>query len=443
LDISHSRDTVFSRRQRLITFLSTRIRWILIFWIFIISAVAYLDRVNISIAGRSIANEFHLTNVELGWVFSAFVIGYAIAQAPAGWLADRLGPRLVITAGVIWWGIFTSALTLLSPQVGGLIVLLMAFRFLLGIGEAVMYPASNCVIASWIPSSERGIANGFIFAGVGFGAGVTPPLIAYIITQYSWRASFWFSAVLGLLAGAIWYALSRNAPKQHPWTTEQERRYIESGLPANPAKHAGQRLPWRSIVSDKNILAVTFSYFCYGYAAYIFFSWFFIYLNDVRGLNLRQSSYYTMLPFIAMALGSPIGGWISDRLTRRRGKRIGRCGVAAVGIGLSALFIALGTQVESAQLATIILAGGAGALYLSQSSFWSVSADIGGKSAGSVSGFMNMGGQFGGALTASLTPAIANHLGWNASFLVAAGLCTCGALAWLVVKPEEDPATRP
>lgn len=424
----------------MITFLSTRIRWILIFWIFIISAVAYLDRVNISIAGRSIANEFHLTNIELGWVFSAFVIGYAIAQAPAGWLADRLGPRLVITAGVIWWGIFTSALTLLSPQVGGLIVLLMAFRFLLGVGEAVMYPASNCVIASWIPSSERGIANGFIFAGVGFGAGVTPPLIAYIITQYSWRASFWFSAVLGLLAGAIWYALSRNAPRQHPWTTEQERRYIDSGLPANPAKHAGQRLPWRSIVSDKNILAVTFSYFCYGYAAYIFFSWFFIYLNDVRGLNLRQSSYYTMLPFIAMALGSPIGGWISDRLTRRRGKRIGRCGVAAVGIGLSALFIALGTQVQSAQLATIILAGGAGALYLSQSSFWSVSADIGGKSAGSVSGFMNMGGQFGGALTASLTPAIANHLGWNASFLVAAALCACGALAWLVVKPEDEPA---
>ncbi|HEY1215005.1 MAG TPA: MFS transporter, partial [Bryobacteraceae bacterium] len=187
----------------MITFLSTRIRWILIFWIFIISAVAYLDRVNISIAGRSIANEFHLTNIELGWVFSAFVIGYAIAQAPAGWLADRLGPRLVITAGVIWWGIFTSALTLLSPHVGGLIVLLMAFRFLLGVGEAVMYPASNCVIASWIPSSERGIANGFIFAGVGFGAGVTPPLIAYIITQYSWRASFWFRAALGLLAGAI------------------------------------------------------------------------------------------------------------------------------------------------------------------------------------------------------------------------------------------------
>jgi len=184
------------------------------------------------------------------------------------------------------------------------------------------------------------------------------------------------------------------------------------------------------------VLAVTFSYFCYGYAAYIFFSWFFIYLSTVRGLNLRDSSYYTMMPFLAMAVCSPLGGWISDRLTKSRGKRAGRCGLATFGIGLCAIFIALATQVSSAELASVVLAGGAGALYLSQSSFWSVSADIGGKSAGSVSGIMNMGGQLGGTLTASLTPLIAKHYGWTASFLVAAGLCAFGSLAWLLVEPE-------
>jgi MFS transporter, ACS family, glucarate transporter len=143
-----------------------------------------------------------------------------------------------------------------------------------------------------------------------------------------------------------------------------------------------------------------------------------------------------MLPFLAMATGSLLGGWISDRLTKSYGKRVGRCGLAVFGIGLCAIFIALATQVASAQLASVVLAGGAGALYLSQSSFWSVSADIGGKSAGSVSGMMNMGGQLGGALTASLTPAIATHLGWTTSFLVAAGFCALGSLAWLVVDPE-------
>jgi ACS family glucarate transporter-like MFS transporter len=402
---------------------------------FVVSAIAYLDRVNISIAGPTIMQEFHLSDIELGWIFSAFVLGYAAFQAPGGWIADRIGPRNVLTIGVVWWGIFTTLITFLPPGMRGLIVALIAIRFLLGIGEAVVYPASNCVVAAWMPSTERGKANGFIFTGVGFGSGITPPLITYIMVHYGWRWSFWVSAALGLIAGGIWYILARDTPAQHPWITKEETTYIEAGLP--PVDRAsGGKLPWSSILGNRHILAVTFSYFTYGYAAYIFFTWFFTYLRKVRGLNLRDSSFYTMLPFLAMATGSLVGGWMSDRLTKSYGKRVGRCGLAAFGIGLCAIFIALATQVASAQLASVVLAGGAGALYLSQSSFWSVSADIGGKSAGSVSGIMNMGGQLGGALTASLTPAIATHLGWTTSFLVAAGFCAFGSLAWLVVQPE-------
>ncbi len=411
-----------------------RIRWLLIFWIFVVSAVAYLDRVNISIAAHSIRMDFGLSDVQLGWIFSAFVLGYAFAQAPAGRLADKLGPRIVILLGVIWWAVFTSLITVL-PAIPSALVWLITARFLLGVGEAVVYPASNCVVAAWVPTGERGIANGLIFSGVGFGAGVTPPLITYIIVNYGWRASFWCSAVLGLIAGAVWYAIARNRPDQHPWVSAKEKQLIASGLPAT-GKEGPRKLRWPEIFGNRDILIVSFSYFAYGYVAYIFFSWFFIYLSEVRKLNLRQSSLYTMLPFLAMAIGSPLGGWISDRLTKAYGKRVGRCGVAVFGIGLSAVFIALATQVASPQLASLILAGGAGALYLSQSSFWSVSADIGGASAGSVSGFMNMGGQFGGALTASLTPAIAHNFGWNASFLTAAALAACGALAWLAVHPE-------
>jgi MFS transporter, ACS family, glucarate transporter len=426
-----------------LTYLRARIRWVLIFWMFVVSAIAYLDRVNISIAAESIAQEFRLSNVQLGWIFSAFVLGYALFQAPGGRISDRVGPRRVLAAGVLWWGVFTTLITLLPAGMSGVLAAMIGIRFCLGMGEAVVYPASNCVVAAWIPSSERGIANGFIFAGVGFGAGITPPLITYVMQHEGWRWSFWISAALGLMAGGVWYIIARDTPRQHPWITEGEIAHISRGLPQpDSGAKASAGLSWGAVLSNRHVLAVTFSYFCYGYAAYIFFSWYFIYLRTVRGLNLRDSSYYTMLPFLAMAVCSPLGGWISDRLTRSHGKRTGRCTLASIAIGLCAIFIALGTQVHSAQLASVVLAGGAGALYLSQSSFWSVTADIGGKSAGSVSGIMNMGGQLGGALTASLTPAIAKWFGWTTSFLVAAALCAAGSLAWLLVHPEGKTAER-
>jgi MFS transporter, ACS family, glucarate transporter len=151
-------------------------------------------------------------------------------------------------------------------------------------------------------------------------------------------------------------------------------------------------------------------------------------------MNLRQSAYFSMLPFFAMAIASPLGGWISDRLVLRFGRRWGRSALGAVSLALTAIFLALGTRVADPQWASVVLAGGAGSLYLSQSCFWSVSAEIGGESAGLVSGVMNMGSQLGGVLTASLTPALAQLYGWNTPFVVAALLCVAGSLTWIPVQ---------
>jgi ACS family glucarate transporter-like MFS transporter len=416
-------------------------RWILIGWMFLISAIAYLDRVNLSIAGRAIEEEFHLTDIQLGYILSAFVLGYALFQAPGGRIADRFGPRKVLALGVIWWAVFTVLITLLSVQLSALMITLVGIRFALGIGEAVVYPSSNCVVSAWIPSTERGIANGIIFAGVGFGAGVTPRLIVYFLEHGGWRMSFWASAAIGLAAGAIWYFIARDRPRQHPWVSPEELAYIESGLPVENSKSGPAKLNWGAIFSNRDVLAVALSYFCFGYTAYIFLSWFFIYLNKVRGLDLKSSSYYSMLPFLAMAGGSAFGGWLSDAVTKKYGKKTGRCTLASIAVGFAAVFVALGTQVDSAQLASVVLAAGAGALYIAQSSFWSVSADIGKSSAGSVSGVINMGAQLGGALTSALTPWIAKEFGWTASFLVAAALCLVGSITWLFVDPDRGSRT--
>ena len=419
----------------------TRVRWFLVFLLFLLSAVSYLDRVNMSTAAGTIADAYHLSFVQLGKVFSVMLVGYGLFQTVGGRLADRYGPRLVLTGGVIWWGIFTALTALVPANFAGALYLFMTIRFLLGAGEAVIYPSANQFLSRWIPVEERGIANGWIFAGVGAGAGLTQPLIPYLMAHYGWRAPFWVCAVIGLIAGTLWFASARDTPAEHPKVSPSELAMIESGLTLATARATTSTrnglVPWQRTLRSGEVWALSISYFCYGYVAWVFFSWFFTYLSKVRGLDLRASALYSMLPFLAMVLGCLLGGTINDRITKLRGPRLGRCGVATISIGVAGIFIACGSQVHSARLASFILAGGAGALYLSQSSFWSVTADIAGGSSGSVSGVMNTGNQAGAALTAALTPWIAARFGWTTSFLVAAALCAIGAVCWLFVDPSK------
>jgi ACS family glucarate transporter-like MFS transporter len=418
---------------------TSHVRWLLVFWLFVLSAVSYLDRVNISIAGGSIAEAYHLSDVQLGKVFSAMLVGYALFQAVGGRLADRLGPRRVLAAGVMWWGIFTALTAMVPANIAGALLIFVVVRFLLGAGEAVIYPSANQFIARWIPTSERGIANGWIFAGVGAGAGLTPLIITYIMFHYGWRSSFWVCSIIGFAAGAVWFVIARDNPAEHAGVSASELMFIRSGLTeAEPKSDVKPLVSWGRVLQSREVWAVTLSYFCYGYVAWIFFSWFYRYLAKVRGLNLKASAFYTMLPFLAMLVCCLLGGVINDRLSKRLGLRAGRCGLAAFAIAVAGIFIAFGSQVQSARLASVVLAGGAGALYLSQSSFWSVTVDIAGASSGSVSGFMNTGNQIGAALTATLTPWIASRFGWTTSFLVAAGLCFVGAASWLMVDPTRQ-----
>jgi ACS family glucarate transporter-like MFS transporter len=414
----------------------TRKRYLLAFGLFILSAISFLDRTNISIAGLQISAEYGLGNQRLGWIFSAFLIGYAGFQVPAGWLASRFGPRLVITLGVVWWGVATALTTLIPPGIAQAVGLLIAIRFLLGAGEAVIYPAANQFVARWVPMQERGFINGLIFAGVGAGSGLTPPLLAWFILHHGWRSAFWFSAVVGVLAGAAWWWFARDTPEEDPSVSPGELRLIREGIAEKPADAAAGAISWKAILTRRDLPALFISYFGFGYTAWIFFSWFFLYMSQVRGFDLKSSALYSMLPFLSMTVGCLGGGALSDRLTRTHGLRVGRCGLASVAYLFTAVFLVLGSRVQSPQLAGVILAGGAGALYVSQSSFWSVSADIAGRSSGIFSSIVNMGAQVGGAVTASLTPWVAQRFGWTTSFGIAAALAVLGAVLWMTVHPE-------
>jgi MFS transporter, ACS family, glucarate transporter len=420
-----------------------QIRTLLVLWLFVLSAVAFLDRTNVSIAGPFIQRELGIDNIHLGWIFSAFLLGYAAFQVVGGWFACRFGPRRALAAGVLWWGVFTALTAVATPRLAHALLLLILIRFSLGAGEAVVYPASNQFVANWIPVAERGRANGWIFAGVGAGAGLSIPVLAWIIAHYGWRASFWFCAILGVIVGLAWYAMARDTPEQHPHISAEELKRIQSTRSIDGARRPPASISWRAALVNCNVIALSLSYFSFGYVAWIFFSWFFIYMAQARGLNLKSNALVSMIPFLAMTVCCLGGGFVSDWISKHFGLRNGRCGIAVLSFLLTAVFLVVGSHARGPYVASLILAGGAGALYLSQSSFWAVSADIAGERAGIVSGVMNMVCQIGGAVTASLTPYLAGRFGWNSAFLVAAALAAAGGVLWLFVDPRHRAAATP
>ena len=420
----------------------TRIRFFLCFWLFVLSAISFLDRTNVSIAGPALMHQFGLGNQRLGWLASAFLIGYASFQVPAGVLAVRFGPRRVLAFGVCVWAACNVCMALLPAGFGQAVVLLVGVRCALGIAEAVIYPSANQFVARWVPQKERGIVNGLIFAGVGAGSGLTPPLLTWIILSWGWRAAFWFDACLGLMGGGVWWLIARDRPEDHPWVSLAEQREIREGLTSFSTATAGaahvedRKISWRAIFSRIDLPALMVSYFAYGYTAWVFFSWFYLYMAQARGVDLKTSAYFTMMPFVCMTVFCLGGGATSDRLTKTVSLRAGRCYLAAVAMFLTAVFLLAGSRAHQALTAAVLLALGAGCLYFSQSSFWSVSTDLAGKNSGVFSALVNMSGQIGGALTASLTPWLAAHFNWKMPFAVAAAFVLVGSLAWLFVHPE-------
>jgi MFS transporter, ACS family, glucarate transporter len=414
---------------------ATRVRWLILALLFCISVVTYIDRVNISVTARHMMPALGLTDQQMGFVFSAFVIGYALFQIPGGWLGDRWGARTILTLALIWWSGFTAltALAPASPLAGGMGIVgaLVTVRFLLGVGEAVALPTFNRAVTDWLPSHERGLGIGIAIGGIGVGAAVTPPLTAWIMVNYGWQTAFYLSAVLGLVLAVIWWLIARDRPAHHPWVHRASlsiAQQDESAL-CQPA------IPWLSLKRTPTVWWLVLSYSCLGYVAYVYMSWFYLYLVSVRGFDVLQGGLFAAAPFLAILVSCPAGGWVTDRLALRYGITRGRKVVGITGMLLAAASIGLGAAVESPYLAIAGLSLGAGWLYFTVGAYWASTSDLSKAHAGSLSGLMNMGANIGGALSPTVTPWIAHQWGWGASLGTAALLAFIGGILWLWIDP--------
>lgn len=418
----------------------TRIRWVILGLLFAISVVTYIDRVNISVTARHMMPALGLTDQQMGFVFSSFVIGYALFQIPGGWLGDRWGARIILTLALLWWSVFTAwtAMAPASPLAGwlGIMGALALARFLLGVGEAVALPNFNRVVTDWLPAGERGLGIGIAIGGIGVGAAITPPVTAWIMVNFGWQTAFYLSAVLGLGLAVIWWFIARNHPLDHPWVADRTADR-NTGTAATTGQAPSPSIPWASLRQTPTVWWLVLSYSCLGYVAYVYMSWFYLYLVNVRGFDILRGGFFASAPFLAILVFCPIGGWVTDRLAARHGLTAGRRQAGMAGMLLAGCAIGLGAWIDSPYLAIASLSLGAGWLYFSVGAYWSSTSDLSKTHAGSLSGLMNMGANIGGAISPTVTPWIAEQWGWPLSLGTAALVAVLGGLLWLWIDPEK------
>jgi ACS family glucarate transporter-like MFS transporter len=411
-------------------------RWEILAFVFLISVVTYLDRVNISIAGDPILHEYGLSRLALGTIFSAFVLGYGLFQVPGGWLGDKFGHKKILVIAIVWWSLSTclTAWAGNSFLVGmfGLVPAFWIVRFLIGIGEAATYPCSLGLITHWFPERERALASGVMLAGVGFGSAVTPPFIALIMLRWGWRSAFFASSAIGVVLALAFLLRVIETPREDQSVDEP---YSSSG--ENVSVYAEESISRGKILADRDVWLLTISDFLHAYIAYIYFFWFYLYLVDVRGFSALRSSYFTILPFVAMGLSSPLGGWISDRLITIVGRIRARQLVAISGLVPSALLILAGASARNAFLAVLCLALAAGFLYLSLSCYWATASEMYPRRSATVSAIMNTGANLGGALSPTLTAWLAARYGWIPALRFAAVLGMLAAALWIFIGGQQ------
>ena len=400
----------------------TRVRHKILGLVVLAYFVTYLDRVLISNAMPVIQQEFGFDIGTAGVIMSAYAWAYALFQIPGGWFGDRMGPRIALACVVTWWSVFTF-LAGFSASTTMLAICL----FLVGMGEAGAFPISNRALSRWMLPSERGFAQGTTHAGSRLAGAATPVLVASLIGAYSWHVPFWLFGAVGVLWAVFWYGYYRDLPREHHGINAAERARIEAALGTAPKKAVS--IPWKLILSSRQMWTVAAMYFCYGYSLNMFLAWYPKYLNAERGYDLAQMGLFTSLTLAAAVVGDIMGGVLSDLIIHRTGRiKFARQSVAMVGFLIAAVFIPLGVHMDGPYATAAMFGIGVFGLELVVGNAWAVTLDIGGSFAGSCSAVMNTLGNVGGAIVTTVTGFIVAAYGWSAAFYVVTGFCIVGAL---------------
>jgi ACS family glucarate transporter-like MFS transporter len=410
---------------------ASRARYLVVLFFVGLAILSYIDRVALSQSAKRIQADLKLDDQEIGAIFSAFALAYALFEIPSGWLGDWLGAKRVLIRIVLSWSAFT-ALTGAAFNSASLWII----QFCFGAGEAGCFPNITKALSVWMPLDERVRAQAVIWAFARWGGAFTPPLVVFAFQFMTWRVAFASVGVLGVfwvIAFARWF---KDDPREHPSVNEGERAIL-----ASVAQQSGSHgdVPWGKLVGSRSVWLLWVQYFCMSFPWYFYIQFLPKYLIEHRHLSESQAGHYAILPLLFGGFGSLFAGFFARRINLMMGSvTAGRRLLSIGGFSCACLFLILMTKIEDPLWAMIAMGMASFSNDLNMPGAWGTCMDIGRKYAGTVSGSMNMMGNLAGFVAPNVCGFILKHYNkdYHLFIYVMAGMYVIGAAVWPFIDPE-------
>ncbi len=405
------------------------VNWRLVLLLTAVASSGYVGRVVVTVAAPGMMKDLNLGQVQMGTVFSAFLVGYTLFQVPSGVLADRIDARRIFLVLCIGWTLLNTLTAFVAWGGHGLLTVILQLwliRGAFGLMAAPMYPTSGRTIALTASPEMQARANSLVLSSVGVGSAVAPVLLAPIANSYGWRVAMVVAASFSAVAGLLWF---RFAPLKLNSIRTPGVQTSDIVHPAPSSPKASPR-PLRSL----GFWCLFASYMLQGYLGYIFIFWFYLYLVQVRHFNVLKAGAFTVLPWVATVFAIPAGGVLSDAAVAHWGTEWGRRSIPLLALCSAAVFLVIGADTSSATVAALALTACTVLVLCTEGPFWATMTQLSGERSGVAGGVMNFGSNLGGMISPALTPWLAERLGWGSALSLTAGLAIVSAFLWLGIR---------
>jgi ACS family glucarate transporter-like MFS transporter len=411
-----------------------RIRPLIFAMLFAFAFTGYVQRSGVSVAAERMMPELGLSQVQIGWVMTAFLLTYSVFQIPASLLGQVVGARRMLAA-IGLATVLASVLTASAPLIaaaGVIFVTLLLARGVLGAAQSALFPVASGTIRFWFPVGSWASFQGLIVTGLWLGAATASPLVAWLMQAFGWQWALVASSVPSLLLVVLWYWFGRDRPDLHPMVSRAELEELQG----NPPFDATAPLTWQRllrVLGDPDILRITLSYFVMNYVFYLVTFWSFLYLVQERRLSVLESGWLASLPFVVAGAAAAVGGRLADRFRARFGDRNGMRIVPLAALPCAAVFLYLTVSAVDPYWAVAALCLGFACVEVTEASFWGATMRLAPSDAMAATAVLNTGGNLGGVVATPIIAALSIGYGWGAVFATGAITSVIAAALWFTI----------